>query len=75
VELAETSDNLRVFAFDTDLSITGDLSRYYDTGHLNDPEAYRYILTRMARGESRLTIAKWPEFESALKRAVEEFRP
>jgi hypothetical protein len=75
VELAATTDNLRVYAFDTDLSLTHDLSRYYDTGHLNDPDAYRYILRSMRRGDSVLTLEKWPSFESAFRRAVEEFRP
>jgi hypothetical protein len=75
VELASRTPNLRVHAFDTDVSITRDLSHYYDVGHLNDPEVHRKILARMAKGEAVLTPAGWPAYQAALEKAVQEFRP
>jgi hypothetical protein len=75
VEMTAGIPNVRVHAFNTDLSITRDLSRYYDGSHILDYETYRHIMLRMATGDAVLTTAKWPEFETALKTAVEEFSP
>jgi hypothetical protein len=75
VEMTSGLSNVRVHAFDAELSITGNLSLYKDTSHLLDYGTYRYILLRIGRGDAVLTKADWPRFETALKKAVEEFRP
>ena len=62
-------------AFDTDFSLTRNLNLYYDSSHIYDPEEYRDILRRVARGDHVLRAADWPRFEATLRKAIEEFAP
>ena len=75
IEMVAGLPNVRVHVFDADLSITGDLRRYYDASHLKDYEAYREILARIAARERVATPATWPQIEAAIRRAVTEFAP
>ena len=75
VQAVEEMADVHVHGFDTDFSITRDLGRYYDSSHIWDLESYRAILRRMARGDTVLTAARWPQYEATLKKAIEEFRP
>ena len=70
---ADELPNVRVHAFDTDFSMTRNLNLYYDSSHLYEPEAYRDILRRVARGDAVLRAADWPRFEATLRKAIEEF--
>lgn len=73
VKLTDGIPNVRVHAFDTELSITADLSRWKDTTHLIDYSAYDELVTGIAKGTHSLTVANWPEYESTLRRSVTEF--
>lgn len=75
VEAFDGVANLRLHAFDTDLSITADLSRYVDSTHLLDLEAYRVILQRIAARSSVLTRSTWPAFARSYREAVVGFAP
>jgi hypothetical protein len=75
VEMTSGMRNVRVHGFDTDFAITGNLARYWDTAHILDLEPYRDIMLHVAKGDAVLTAAKWPEYESALKEAVQKFKP
>ncbi len=75
VEAFDGIANLRVHAFDTDRAITADLSRYLDSTHLLDLEAYRTILGRIADGSAVLTRGTWPAFARAYREAVAGFSP
>ena len=72
---ADELPNVRVHAFDTDFSLTRNLNLYYDSSHIYDPEGYRDILRRVARGDHVLRAADWPGFEATLRQAIVEFRP
>lgn len=75
VEMTSDIPNVRVHAFDTDASLTGDLSLYKDSAHISDYETYQNILFHIAKGDHVLTVSKLPAFETALRNAVEVFRP
>jgi hypothetical protein len=75
VQAMDGVPNVRVFGFDTDASVTGDLSLYRDTSHLLRPQAYRSLLDRMARGDSVVSWAAWPAYEAQLRQEVQTYRP
>jgi hypothetical protein len=70
----EGKTHVRVHGFDTDFTITRDLTRYFDSSHIQDRETYRTILARMARGDALVTAATWPAYEQSLKAAIQAFR-
>ena len=72
---ADGVPDVKVHAFDTDFSLTRDLSLYYDSSHIYDLEEYRSILRRVAGGDAVLRAADWPRFEATLRTAIEEFGP
>jgi len=75
VEMTAGLKKVRVHGFDTDFAITGDLSLYMDTAHLYDLDKYREIMLRVAKGDAVLTPENWPQYERALKDAVQKFKP
>lgn len=75
VEGAAKIEGVRVFAFDNDTAITADLANYQDTSHLLALPVYRTMLMRIARGESTLTPASWPDYITRLKSSVLAFNP
>jgi len=75
VEMTSKIKNVHVHAFDNDSVITGDLSRYMDTGHILDLETSRQILLRVAKGDAVLTVDRWSEFENSLRNLVNKLKP
>ena len=64
-------DHVRVFAFDNETWITGDLTNYRDEAHVQNPAIYRFILNSMARGSHRLTTGNFENYAATLTRNVE----
>jgi hypothetical protein len=75
VEMTSGLPNVRVHAFDNDVAITGDLSRYVDSAHILDRETSRQILLGIARGDATLDIDTLGEFDANLRDKIERFRP
>ena len=65
-EMAAASDAIRVFAFDTDPSITGDLSNYRDAAHLFDRSILLQMVADVAAGENQLTPANIETYSDEL---------
>ena len=65
-------DDVRVFAFDNETWITGDLTNYRDEAHVQNPAIYRFILNSMARGRHRLTSGNFENYAARLTRNVEQ---
>ena len=70
VEEVDNISGVSVHAFDTDLSITADLTRYLDSSHLYDPDAYQDLMTRVSKRSDVLTVSNWDAYARALEQAV-----
>ena len=67
--------NARIFAFDADPAVAGDLANFREVGHVYDPAILRRVVTAMATGSDRLTRENIDEHVTAIRSAVENYRP
>jgi hypothetical protein len=65
--------NVYFHAFDTDLSLTANLSLYEDDSHIRDYDTYEAILKHIANRDHVLTASQWPAFEARLRQEVDTF--
>ncbi|MEM9737354.1 MAG: hypothetical protein AAF908_12240, partial [Pseudomonadota bacterium] len=61
----------RVFAFDNETEITGDLTKFRDSIHLYDMEVYNYLLDEIAAGRHTLDAANFSAYAQTLVANVE----
>jgi hypothetical protein len=61
---------VRVFGFDNDDWITGDLANYRDTAHTQNTKVQDYMIASMAQGTHRLTTANVDAYLAAMHRRV-----
>ncbi len=66
VEALGSHDKVRIFAFDNETWITGDLANYRDEAHLHEPEVYSFMVSSMAEGRNRLTADNFDEYAATL---------
>lgn len=64
----------RVFAFDGDAWLTGDLTNFHDAGHVYKEEIYSYMLDEINAGRHRLTPATFDAYAADLRARVARFR-
>ena len=67
--------NVRIFAFDDDPSIAGDLANFREVGHVYDPAILRRFVGAMVTGSNRLTRQNLADHERTIRSAVESYRP
>lgn len=74
VEAVGDLPNVRVFAFDDDPSIAGDLGNYRDVNHIHGPDLSRRFISAIATGDGALTGANIGDYERSVRSAVEHYR-
>ncbi|OYW52450.1 MAG: hypothetical protein B7Y80_18660 [Hyphomicrobium sp. 32-62-53] len=62
--------NTRIFAFDAIDWVSGDLSNYWDTGHIYREKPLQYILTAIAEDRHRLTKVNLEDYIRGLREQV-----
>ena len=70
VEAASVVPHTRVFAFDDQEWLAGDLRNYSDTTHLLNDRAFRYMLQQIAAGTHQLTRDNTPSEVALLRHRV-----
>ena len=75
VNAASDLPNVRIFAFDDDPAVAGDLANFREVGHVYDPAILRSFITAMTTGSNRLTRENIADYERKIRSAVEEYRP
>ena len=66
--------NVRVFAFDQDPKIAGDLGKFRDPGHVYDPEVLNRTLTSLSTGENLLTEENVEEYVRRIRTEVKNYQ-
>lgn len=74
VQSIDTLRNVRVFAWDDDPRIAGDLGNFRDPGHVYNPGLLRRTLTSLSTGENRLTAADVEAYERRIRTEVKSYR-
>ena len=74
VEAVEGLHNVRVFAFDHDPAIAGDLANFRDPGHVYNPEILRKTLSSISNGENILTRSNIGDYERRIRTEVKNYR-
>ncbi|RVK05309.1 TonB-dependent receptor [Sinorhizobium meliloti] len=74
VKSIDTLPNVRVFAWDDDPRIAGDLGNFRDPGHVYNPGLLRRTLTSLSTGENRLTAADVEAYERRIRTEVKNYR-
>lgn len=67
--------NVRVFAFDDDPEIAGDLANFREVGHVYDSDILRKFIDVLNTGNHLLTADNFADHERAVRSAVENYRP
>ena len=73
VEALAGMQGVRIFAFDNEDWLTGDLKNYSDTAHVFDVAVYRYMLKSIAEGSHRLTMQTVDADADELRRHVKSY--
>lgn len=66
--------NVRVFAFNNELWITGDLSNYHDPKHFYG-SIHDFIIDAMAQNRNRVTLENIDDFENQMIININEYQP
>lgn len=74
VEAVEGLHNVRVFAFDHDPAIAGDLANFRDPGHVYNPEILRKTLTSISTGNNILNRSNIDDYERRIRTEVKSYR-
>ena len=74
VNAAGELPHVRIFAFDDDPAIAGDLANFREVGHVYNPAILRDFLSATTTGRGRLTRENFPQHEKAIRSAVENYR-
>jgi hypothetical protein len=74
LEMTRWIPGARLFSFDTDLKIVGDLSNYSDAGHIREYSVYDGILRSIANGQDVVPPGRWGAVEAKLKRDLAAFQ-
>jgi len=75
VDAVDGLPGVRVYAFDDETWITGDLANYGDEGHIYNEAIKRYLLAAIADGSHRLTRANIGEYVATLRANVLNYEP
>lgn len=67
-------ENVRIFAFDDDPAVAGDLANFREVGHVYDPEILQKFVTVIATGGNQLTPENLADHERHIRAAVEQYR-
>ncbi|HQQ63044.1 MAG TPA: hypothetical protein PLF22_05665 [Pseudomonadales bacterium] len=67
-----SASNVRVFGFDNELSITGDLRNYLDYSHFS-PRVQDWVLREVGQGHHRLTVENIDSYAEQFRRNVMDF--
>jgi hypothetical protein len=73
VEAVDGLPNVRVFAFDDDPAIAGDLANFRDPGHVYSAEVLKRTLTSLSVGKNMLTRANVGEYERRIRTEVKNY--
>lgn len=74
VEAVEGLHNVRVFAFDHDPAIAGDLANFRDPGHVYNPEILKKTLTSISTGNNILNRSNIDDYERRIRTEVKSYR-
>lgn len=74
VEAVEGLRNVRVFAFDHDPAIAGDLANFRDPGHVYNPEILKKTLTSISTGNNILNRSNIDDYERRIRTEVKSYR-
>lgn len=74
VNAAADLSNVRIFAFDDDPAIAGDLANFREVGHVYDPAILHRFVSALSTDSNRLTRENLADHEQAVRSAVENYR-
>jgi hypothetical protein len=74
VEAVKGLPNVRIFAFDDDPAIAGDLANFRDPGHVYDPDVLKLTLSSLSTGQHMLTPANIGEYEQRIRAEVKKYQ-
>lgn len=75
VNAAGDLPHVRIFAFDADPAVAGDLANFREVGHIYNPAVLRRVVTAMKTDSDRLTRDNIANHEREIRSAVEKYRP
>jgi hypothetical protein len=73
VEAVDGLSNVRIFAFDDDPRIAGDLGNFRDPGHVYDPDLLKKTLTSIYSGKGMLSKANIDSYERRIRLEVKNY--
>lgn len=73
VEAVDGLRNVRVFAFDDDPQIAGDLGNFRDPGHVYDPDLLKKTLASIYSGKGMLSKANIDSYERRIRQEVKNY--
>lgn len=74
VEAVDGMPNVRVFAFDDEPAIAGDLGNFRDPGHVYNPDVLSRTLTSLSTGDNSLTRASVGNYERRIRTEVKNYK-
>ncbi|QFS83113.1 hypothetical protein FIU97_09765 [Roseivivax sp. THAF40] len=74
VNAASDLPNIRIFAFDADPAVAGDLANFREVGHVYAPHILDDFITATTTGNNRLTRENIAEHESQIRSEVAEYQ-
>jgi hypothetical protein len=73
VEAVDGLRNVRVFAFDDEPQIAGDLGKFRDPGHIYDPDLLKKTLASIYSGKGMLSKANIDSYERRIRLEVKNY--
>ena len=74
VEALDGLRNVRIYAFDDDPAVAGDLANFRDPGHVYNPDLLKRTLTSLSTGKNILTPANVGDYERRIRKEVKNYR-